>query len=162
MRLLRRHARRRRRQLKLILRARVVVNAGYDDGQLSSLLTALDAVDSAGTEAMLMALVDVPLFSASTVAAVLNRYRATHAPLVRPVSGGRHGHPIAIDRSLFALLRSADPRTGAKPIVRAHASPAGDVAVDDEWAFTDIDTNADYERAIARPFGDDRCPNASP
>ena len=37
---------------------------------------------------------------------------------------------------------------GAKQIVRAHASPAGDVAVDDEGAFTDVDTPEDYERLL--------------
>ena len=39
--------------------------------------------------------------------------------------------------------------TGAKPIVRAHASAAGDIAIDDEGAFTDIDTEEDYRRMIS-------------
>lgn len=47
-------------------------------------------------------------------------------------------------RSLWA----ADPLQGAKPIVRAHASPEGDVEVDDEGAFTDIDTPEEYARAL--------------
>ena len=75
------------------------------------------------------------------------RYRQTHAPVVRPVSGDRHGHPVLIDRSLFPRLRTADPASGAKPVIRAHVSAAGDVAVDDEGAFLDIDTPAEYEAA---------------
>jgi molybdenum cofactor cytidylyltransferase len=127
---------------------RIVVNANYDRGQLSSLQAGLAAVDRPGVNAILMTLVDVPLVSASTVRAVLDRYRATGAPVVRPVSGARHGHPILIARTLFDALRRADAETGAKPIVRAHASLEGDVAVDDEGAFTDIDTMAEYERVI--------------
>ncbi len=99
--------------------------------------------------AALVTLVDVPLVSSSTVRAVLERYRATRATVVRPVAGDRHGHPIVIDRSLFQALESADPAIGAKPIIRAHVSPEGDVTVDDEGAFVDIDTPEDYERCRA-------------
>ena len=130
------------------LPARFVVNPGYDGGQLSSLLAGLAVVDRPGVAAVLVTLVDVPLVSASTVRAVIDSYRRTQAPIVRPTAGDRHGHPLLIDRSLFAALRAADPSTGAKPIVRAHASAAGDVAIDDEGAFTDIDTEEDYWRTI--------------
>jgi molybdenum cofactor cytidylyltransferase len=92
-------------------------------------------------------LVDVPFVAVSTVRAVVDRYRQTHAPIVRPVSGARHGHPVLIDRSLFAAIRAAEPSVGAKEIVRAHASSAGDVEVEDEGAFADIDTPDQYDRA---------------
>ena len=125
---------------------RAVVNPDYERGQLSSLVAGLRYVDRPGVVAALVTLVDVPLVEASTVRAVLDRYRATAAPVVRPVGGGRHGHPIVIDRSLFPALESADPDAGAKAIIRAHASKAGDVEVSDEGAFVDIDTPDDYAR----------------
>jgi molybdenum cofactor cytidylyltransferase len=128
------------------LPARFVVNREYDRGQLSSLQAGLAVIDRPGVEAALVTLVDVPLVRASTVRAVLDRYRLTHAPIVRPTTGDRHGHPFLVDRSLFDALRTADPGAGAKPIVRAHASPAGNVEVEDEGAFTDVDTPEDYER----------------
>lgn len=131
------------------LPARFVVNANYDRGQLSSMLAGLSVVDRPGVAATLMTLVDVPLVSAVTVRAVIDRYRMTHAPVVRPTSGARHGHPLLLDRSMFDLLRSADPETGAKPIVRAHASAAGDLEISgDEGAFTDIDTAEEYRRML--------------
>ena len=130
------------------LPARFVVNREYDRGQLSSLVVGLGVIDRPGVTAVLVTLVDVPLVSAATVRAVLDRYRTTHAAVVRPTSGTRHGHPLLIDRSLFAELRAADPTAGAKPIVRAHASAQGDIDIDDEGAFTDIDTAEDYARAI--------------
>jgi CTP:molybdopterin cytidylyltransferase MocA len=65
-----------------------------------------------------------------------------------PSGGGAHGHPVLIDRSLFDALRSADPSAGAKPIVRQHASAEGDVLVEDDGAFLDIDTPDQYARIM--------------
>jgi molybdenum cofactor cytidylyltransferase len=131
------------------LPARFVVNHDYDRGQWSSLVAGLGVVDRPGVSATLMTLVDVPLVTADTVRAVLACYRRTHAPVVRPTSGSRHGHPLLVDRSLFAELRAADPAEGAKPVIRAHASAAGDIAIADEGAFRDIDTEEDYLRLIS-------------
>jgi len=132
-------------------RARFVVNAGYESGQLSSLVAGLRIVDRPGVAAALVTLVDTPLVSAATVRAVIDRYRLTRAPIVRPVRGGEHGHPVLIDRALFgALFGAQDAALGAKPIIRAHASAAGDVAVVDEGAFTDVDTPAEYEAVLRR------------
>jgi molybdenum cofactor cytidylyltransferase len=131
------------------LPARFVHNPEYDRGQLSSLVAGLSVVDRPGVSATLVTLVDVPLVSTDTVRTVVDCYRRTHAPIVRPTSGTRHGHPILVDRSLFDPLRAADLAVGAKPIVRAHASPSGDIAVNDEGAFTDIDTEEDYRRVLS-------------
>jgi molybdenum cofactor cytidylyltransferase len=131
------------------LRARFVENRDYDRGQLSSLVAGLAVIDRPGVQATLVTLVDVPLVSEMTVRAVIERYRQTHAAVVRPTSGDRHGHPLLVDRSLFPELRAADPDSGAKPIVRAHASRSGDVEIADEGAFLDIDTADDYARLLA-------------
>lgn len=136
------------------LPARLALNRSYDRGQLSSLQAGLALVDRPGVSGVLVTLVDVPLVSAETVRRVLARYRETHAPIVRPIDGARHGHPLLIDRSLFAALRTADPSVGAKPIVRAHVSPAGEVPVLDEGAFCDIDTPDEYRRAV--PYSSER------
>jgi molybdenum cofactor cytidylyltransferase len=132
------------------LAPRYVVNVDYESGQFSSLLAGLNAIDRPGVGAMLMTLVDVPLVSSATVRAVLQRYQALHAPVVRPVLGDLHGHPVLLDRALFGLLRAAEPASGAKPIVRAHASALGDVTIDDRGAFIDIDTPDEYRRAVGQ------------
>jgi hypothetical protein len=51
---------------------------------------------------------------------------------------------------LFDAFRHADPSTGAKPIIRANVSSAGDVIVDDVGAFADADTPEEYERLVRR------------
>jgi CTP:molybdopterin cytidylyltransferase MocA len=133
--------------------ARVVPNPHYERGQLSSLQTGLNAI-APGVAGALVTLVDVPLVSSATVRAVVERYRLTRAPIVRPTRGSEHGHPVLVDRSLFELLLRADPEGGAKDIVRAHASSAGDLAIDDEGAFLDIDTMDVYQRVIAARLHD--------
>jgi molybdenum cofactor cytidylyltransferase len=130
------------------VRARLVLNPDYDRGQLSSILTGLAVIDRPGVVATLVTLVDVPFVSGDTVRAVLDCYRRTHAPIVRPTSGSRHGHPLLIARALFPALRAAEPEAGAKPVVRAHASAVGDIAIADEGAFTDIDTEEEYQKWV--------------
>jgi molybdenum cofactor cytidylyltransferase len=130
-----------------------VENPRYEDGQLSSLLVGLAAVERRDdhVEAVMMTLVDLPLISAATVRAVREAFLANPgAPLVRPCRGGRYGHPVIFNRSIFGELRRADPSKGAKPVVHAHAAEEVNVDVDDEGAFIDIDTPEDYERFIAR------------
>ena len=131
------------------LPARVVINHQFDRGQLSSLVAGLAVADRPGVSAVLVTLVDVQMVSADTVRAVVARYRETHAAIVRPTSGARHGHPLLIDRTLFDQIRRADPSAGAKPIVRAHATAQGDLSIEDEGAFLDIDTPEDYRRVCA-------------
>ena len=132
------------------IRARVVENPGRDQGQLTSLLVGLTAADRPGVEAVLVQLVDVPLVAPSTVRAVLETFRRTRAPMVRPAFGARHGHPVIFARSVFDDLRAADPAVGARAVVRAHAARGADVPVDDPGACQDIDTPDDYERLIGK------------
>lgn len=137
-------------------RVRFVHNDAWPTGQLSSLVTAVDAAAYAPDasnrllEAVMVTLVDVPLVSADTCRRVLAAWRATRAPIVRPARGDVHGHPVIFDRALFDELRAADRETGAKAVVRAHAGAIVNVPIDDDGAFVDIDTVAEYEAALAR------------
>ena len=128
---------------------RIVDNPDHERGQLTSLVAGLAAIGG-NAEAALVTLIDVPLVSTLTVRALLTEWRTRPAPIIRPVSNGRHGHPVIFDRTLFAELRAADPRQGAKLVVRAHAAAIVEVPVEDEGAFTDIDTLEDYERVFGR------------
>ena len=134
-------------------RVRILDHAGWAQGQLSSLVAGLNAVDDPLLEAVLVTLVDVPLVSAATVRTVVAAWRQTRAPIVRPVDGKLHGHPVVFDRSVFEELRAADPAVGAKAIFAAHLTEILDVAVTDPGAFEDLDTPEDYERMRQRQVG---------
>jgi CTP:molybdopterin cytidylyltransferase MocA len=146
------HAEISRAAMRLTMPVRVLHNPVPDQGQLSSLLVALAAIDHPGVRGMAVTLVDLPLLTPATVRAVLEGYRRSGAPIVRPARDGRHGHPVLFDRSLFNELRRADLEQGAKPVVRAHAAEGLEVDIDDEGAFVDVDTPEDYARAFGVPL----------
>ncbi len=129
-------------------RARLVEHPGWEQGQLSSLLAGLAAIDEPQLEAAMVTLVDVPLVSASTVATVIAEWRRTRAPIVRPANGARHGHPVVFDRSVFAELRAADLKVGAKAVFATNKDRVLNVEVKDPGAFEDIDTPEDYKRVL--------------
>jgi molybdenum cofactor cytidylyltransferase len=124
---------------------RIVRNPDPSRGQLSSLLTGMDAVVTPDTPAMVVTLVDVPLLRSETVRLVVSEWRRSRAPIVRPAIGERHGHPVVFDQRVFDELRLAPSDIGAKAVVRAHADEVLNVPVADEGCLVDVDTPRDYE-----------------
>ena len=127
---------------------RTVVNPRADEGQLSSLIAGLDAIDGPAVDAALVTLVDVPGITSATLRLLLARAAVSGAPILRAVHQGRHGHPVIFKRRLFDALRRADPSTGAKAVLRANTIE--DVEVPDPGVAEDIDTPDDYARARPR------------
>src|SRR5262245_56248885 len=105
----------------------VVVNPRADEGQLSSLIAGLDAVDVPGVDSVLVTLVDVPLVRPATVRALVERAATSSAAVVRATYRGAHGHPVIFTRGVFAALRAADPAVGATAVL--HAVTVEDVEV---------------------------------
>ena len=122
----------------------IVENSRADEGQLSSLVAGLDAIDQPGVDGALVTLVDVPGISRAVISALLERMDASPALVIRAVHDGRHGHPVIFRRALFDRLRQADPAVGAKAVVRA--VEVEDVEVHEPGITQDVDTPADYER----------------
>jgi molybdenum cofactor cytidylyltransferase len=135
--------------------ARLVRNHDPSRGQLSSLWTGMDAAITDTTAAILVTLVDVPMLSGATVAAVIETWQRQRPLIVRPAIGDRHGHPVLFDRRLFDELRRAPLDAGAKVVVRRHADAIVNVAVADEGCLVDIDTPQEYRnlstRSLAKP-----------
>jgi|SRR5579864_8286743 len=91
--------------------ARVVVNAKWREGQLSSLLCALDCIEPAA--AVLVYPVDHPLVEKRTVAQIVSEFRTLKSPeeIVMPRHGGRYGHPIVLSPALrYELLTAMTAR----------------------------------------------------
>ena len=130
---------------RLPVPARISRNVNPSRGQLSSLLTGMDASVTSDTQGVVVTLVDVPLLAAETVRLVVSEWQRTRAPIVRPAIGDRHGHPVVFDRRVFSELRSAPPDLGAKSVVRAHADELVNVPVTDEGCLVDVDTPGDYK-----------------
>jgi molybdenum cofactor cytidylyltransferase len=127
---------------------RVMRNEEPSRGQLSSLWVGLDACRH-DTDAADVTLVDVPFVAPATIAAVIAAWSNGRPPIVRPSFRGRRGHPVIFDRRLFDELRRAPLEVGARAVVGAHYAESVDVPVDDPGCLVDVDTPADYRRAIA-------------
>lgn len=136
---------------------RVVRNPDPSRGQLSSLWTAMDAC-AAGSEGLAMTLVDIPMVAPTTIVGVIEAWRRTRAPIVRPAYGARRGHPVIFDRAVFEELRRAPVESGARVVLSAHYDQVVNVEVDDPGCIVDIDTPDDYRRAVSSAQDSDREP----
>jgi CTP:molybdopterin cytidylyltransferase MocA len=130
---------------------RLVRNEEPDRGQLSSLWVGMDAVCQTETEAVIVTLVDVPLVRASTISAVVDAWRRTRAPIVRPRFDRRRGHPVVFDRAVFHALRAAPLESGARAVVQARLEEVVEVAVDDPGCIRDVDTPDEYRLMMQQP-----------
>lgn len=127
---------------------RIVRNPDPARGQLSSLWTAMDAC-ATESEGLAMTLVDIPMVASATIARVIEVWRRTRAPIVRPAYGRRRGHPVIFDRAVFDELRRAPVESGARVVVSAHYDQVVNVEVDDPGCVVDIDTPEEYRRAVS-------------
>jgi molybdenum cofactor cytidylyltransferase len=126
--------------------ARFIENVDADRGQLSSLLTGLNAADRPGVHGVLVTPVDIPLVQPATVSAVISTFVRVNALIARAAYRGRHGHPVVFGRGIFDELRRADPAEGARAVLHAHAGQIVNVDVDDEAILRDVDTLEDYQQ----------------
>jgi molybdenum cofactor cytidylyltransferase len=113
-----------------------VENPAPERGMLSSLQLALSALGSQA-EAALVSLVDHPGVSPATVAALIERWQASGADVVRPVFGGRGGHPLLIARRAFASI-GAHPSTATTREALSGLARV-DLEVGDQAVLEDID-----------------------
>ncbi|HWP24473.1 MAG TPA: nucleotidyltransferase family protein [Candidatus Binatia bacterium] len=127
----------------------ILINENYQQGQLSSLQTALRRIkDDVNCEAILVHLVDHPYLSAALVRRMIESYAASKKTIIIPKYQGKRGHPVIFDRALFGELLAAPPDQGAKAVVDAHRSEALEIDTDDRGVTLDIDTPELYQRHV--------------
>jgi molybdenum cofactor cytidylyltransferase len=127
---------------------RVVVNHDWAEGQSTSVRAGLAALP-ANTSAALFPLVDQPGVTSALINALIERHRATLAPVVWPEHMGQRGNPVLFDRITFPQLMRLTGDTGGRPVLAAHAQHAERVPVSDPGVLFDIDTPDDYARTGA-------------
>ncbi len=128
--------------VKLPSAARVVINADYPLGQLSSLQAAIRAVQPENPPRLLVTPVDHPCISREVVQALLD----ADGPVVIPTYGGRRGHPVILSAALFPELLDAPLDQGARAVVRRYQ--AVEVPVGDPGVLANIDDRDAYARFI--------------
>jgi len=127
-------------------RISVIQNPDYRLGQLSSIKRGLRAV-STSADAAIVHLVDHPTVRPETFRRLAGEYRLSRKPIVVVRCGGRRGHPVLFDRSIFDELQRAPIEGGARAVVKADNDRISYVDVDDPGVLLDLDTPADLMRA---------------
>jgi molybdenum cofactor cytidylyltransferase len=127
-------------------RIEIVENPNYSLGQLSSLKIGLGAMQT-DSDGAIVHLADHPAVRVESFRAIVDTYERTGKPIVIARNGGRRGHPVLFDRSLFAELQNAPEGEGARHVVNADASRVEYVDLDDPGINLDLDTPADLARA---------------
>jgi CTP:molybdopterin cytidylyltransferase MocA len=118
-----------------------------EGGMLSSVKTGVAALPP-HIEAFYLVLGDQPAVRSSTLIALRQAWQQTRAPVVVPMHGGRRGHPVLFDRCCVAEILVLPSDATLKIVVQAHAAQTLELDVDDEGVLHDVDTPADYERAL--------------
>ncbi|MDE0213020.1 MAG: nucleotidyltransferase family protein [Deltaproteobacteria bacterium] len=125
-----------------------VVNPDYARGQLSSLHTAIRALDGEPVEAILVHLVDHPFIESHLVDRMIERFRAEEKLIVVPRFNGRRGHPVLFSGKLFPEFLAASLDTGAKPVVRGHPDETLELDTEEAGILVDIDTPEEYRKHV--------------
>jgi CTP:molybdopterin cytidylyltransferase MocA len=129
--------------------AGIAVNPDPTRGPISSLQAGIRALPGEA-EALLFAPVDHPLFSPSTVEALIGGFQEHSAPVVVPAFEGWRGHPVLFGRRLFPELLEEDLPEGARSVLRRHLDERLQLAVDDQGILADIDTPEEYLKHFSR------------
>jgi len=132
--------------------ATVIENEDYEDGMLSSVRAGVRAARERGADGIFLSPVDYPLIPAAAIERLAAAFAgpAATADVVHPVVDGERGHPPLFAASAFDALLDAPDDEGARAVVYDPATDVVDVEVDDERIFVDVDTPADYWRAVKR------------
>ena len=125
-----------------------VVNPDYARGQLSSLHTAIRALNGEPVEAILVHLVDHPFIESRLVDRMIERFRAEKKLIVVPRFNGRRGHPVLFSSKLFPEFLAASLDTGAKPVVRGHPEETLELDTEEAGILVDIDTPEEYRKHV--------------
>jgi molybdenum cofactor cytidylyltransferase len=133
------------------LDVKIAENASFASGQASSLRVGIGALGT-GYAAALVMLVDQPLVQPALLDALVERWRATGAPLVVPRHAGRRGNPVLIGRELFGELLDLRGDTGARSLFERHSTRIAWLEAD-ESVVVDVDSPEAYAQLLAQEPG---------
>jgi molybdenum cofactor cytidylyltransferase len=128
---------------------RTVFNPDYADGEmLSSAQAGLRAV-SAGSQAALLAVGDMPAIDGDVVARLIQAYYTAGDDYVCiPSYQMRAGHPVLVPRLYWQAILSLPTGDNLRSVLRAESTPVQWVEVDTPSVLRDMDTPGDYKREL--------------
>jgi molybdenum cofactor cytidylyltransferase len=123
-------------------RLELVGNRRFAEGMGTSLALGASAC-SWGTDAIIVALADMPFFHTRDVEALIDAHDSG-AAIVVPASKGRRGHPVLFDRSYREELEQLSGDGGAKHVLERASKDVREVELADDAFLVDVDDPEDY------------------
>jgi molybdenum cofactor cytidylyltransferase len=127
----------------------VVINKNWEAGQLSSIQSGLRSLP-AGTDGMLLCLIDHPLISRELVGELMERFYLSGKAIVLPIYKGRRGHPVIFASRLYRELLSAPLETGARAVVWANREEVFEMETAEEGCVLNLNDPDALAKARAR------------
>ncbi|HET7237100.1 MAG TPA: nucleotidyltransferase family protein [Actinomycetota bacterium] len=124
--------------------ARIIVNERYREGQSTSLIAGLGALDD-GSDAAIVLLADQPGISPEHIRALIEAFMPAAPTAVRLRFRDGPG-PALIPRGIWARVRALEGDTGARALFDAHPELVEEITLDED-APVDVDRRADLGRA---------------
>jgi len=122
-----------------------VHNPDYGEGLSTSLKAGIAALPE-DVGAAVVVLGDMPRVSPALIDMLAGALKAGSGQLIAvPVREGRRGNPVAWARQLFPALMALSGDVGARHLIADYAEAVVEVPVEDDGAFTDIDTRDELE-----------------
>src|SRR5450755_744921 len=114
----------------------VVINDEWENGQLSSIQAGLRSLP-AGTDGIILCLIDHPLISAALIDDLIGRFysggtEAARPPIVLPVYQGKRGHPVIFSAGVYGKLLAAPIDQGARSVVWEHSGEIAEVITSEQ------------------------------
>ncbi|NLV04731.1 nucleotidyltransferase family protein [Haloarcula rubripromontorii] len=127
-------------------------NSDYATGQSTSVRHGVEFARSAGWDAVLFLLGDMPFVRVETIETLIETYRTGSATIVVPTHDGRRGNPVLFDSCHFDALASVSGDRGGRDIIETNEKTAF-IEVSDPGIHWDIDTAADRAEFTDRRDG---------
>ncbi len=126
-----------------------VVNTGFADGMLSSVITGVESLGSE-TEAFFILPADIPLVRLWTIRRLIKAWTEQPQKIIHPCFQGKRGHPPLIPYGYSRDITESEGKGGLKAILAQLEPQAIEIEVPDENILFDVDTAADYKSLLDR------------
>jgi molybdenum cofactor cytidylyltransferase len=126
----------------------ILTNPDWQQGQLSSIQSAIRSLPPGGTEGLILCPVDHPLISSFLVSQLIHEFDSTGKQIVLPTHKRKRGHPVIFRASLYHELLAASPGVGARQVVWAHAADVAEVETDEEGVLLNLNDPETLKRTL--------------
>jgi molybdenum cofactor cytidylyltransferase len=126
----------------------ILTNPDWQQGQLSSIKSAIRSLPQGATDGLILCPVDHPLVSSFLVSQLIHEFDSTGKQIVLPTHKRRRGHPVIFRASLYDELLAASPDVVARQVVWDHAADVAEMETDEEGVILNLNDPETLKRAL--------------